>query len=304
MCSRSGWTIEATAERFQVDAKTVRKWRDRFLAEGDAGLLDRSSRPHRSPKRTNAKRPRQVLYLRRKHRWGADHIAHETGLAASTVQSDPARRRLRPARSRRPRHRHRAGASLPARTPRRVDPRRRQEDRRHPQRWRLAAPRPRRRRYTRHNGPATATSTPRSMTAPGSSTPRSTTTNKPSPPPGSGTAPPPGSRPRHHLRTSPHRQRLLLQVRTLAPRLQRDRHHRQEDPATPPANQRQDRTLPPHPARGMGLHPPLDLRPTTHAALRPIHPLLQSPPPPRRARLVNPNRDPEHLTDNVPGDHS
>src|SRR5947209_5891453 len=25
------WTIEATAERFQVDAKTVRKWRDRFL---------------------------------------------------------------------------------------------------------------------------------------------------------------------------------------------------------------------------------------------------------------------------------
>ena len=31
------WTIEATAERFQVDAKTVRKWRDRRLAEGDAG---------------------------------------------------------------------------------------------------------------------------------------------------------------------------------------------------------------------------------------------------------------------------
>jgi transposase-like protein len=26
-----GWTIEATAERFQVDAKTVRKWRDRFV---------------------------------------------------------------------------------------------------------------------------------------------------------------------------------------------------------------------------------------------------------------------------------
>ena len=23
-----GWAIEATAERFQVDAKTVRKWRD------------------------------------------------------------------------------------------------------------------------------------------------------------------------------------------------------------------------------------------------------------------------------------
>jgi transposase-like protein len=41
-----GWTIEANAERFQVDAKTVRQWRDRYLAEGDAGLsigrVDRS----------------------------------------------------------------------------------------------------------------------------------------------------------------------------------------------------------------------------------------------------------------------
>ena len=81
------WTIEATAERFQVDAKTVRKWRDRFLAEGQAGLFDRSSRPHRSPRRTKAKVTNKVLQLRRKHRWGADHIAHETGVAASTVQS-------------------------------------------------------------------------------------------------------------------------------------------------------------------------------------------------------------------------
>ena len=81
-----GWTIEATAERFQIDAKTVRKWRDRFVAQGDAGLFDRSSRPHRSPRRTKAKVRDKVLDLRRKHRWGADHIAHETGLAASTVQ--------------------------------------------------------------------------------------------------------------------------------------------------------------------------------------------------------------------------
>ena len=81
------WTIEATADRFQVDAKTVRKWRDRFLAEGEAGLVDRSSRPHCSPKRTNAKLTSKVLELRRCHRWGADHISHETGLASSTVQS-------------------------------------------------------------------------------------------------------------------------------------------------------------------------------------------------------------------------
>ncbi len=84
---KKGWTIEATADRFQVDAKTVRKWRDRFLAEGPAGLWDRSSRPHRSPNRTPRSCRRRVIQLRKKRRWGADHIAHETGLAASTVQS-------------------------------------------------------------------------------------------------------------------------------------------------------------------------------------------------------------------------
>ena len=81
------WTVEATADRFQVDAKTVRKWRDRYLAEGDAGLRDRSSRPHRSPNRTPRQLRRKVCRIRRKHRWGADHIAHEIGLAVSTVQN-------------------------------------------------------------------------------------------------------------------------------------------------------------------------------------------------------------------------
>jgi hypothetical protein len=83
---KQGWTIEATAERFQVDAKTVRKWRDRFLAEGETGLLDRSSRPRRSPNRTPRSVRRQVIAMRKKRRWGADHIAFELGLAASTVQ--------------------------------------------------------------------------------------------------------------------------------------------------------------------------------------------------------------------------
>lgn len=48
-----GWTLTVRAERFQVDAKTVRKWRDQFLTEGVAGLEDRSSRQHQSPNRTS-----------------------------------------------------------------------------------------------------------------------------------------------------------------------------------------------------------------------------------------------------------
>ncbi len=82
-----GWTVEATAERFQVDAKTVRKWRDRWLVAGDDGLRDRSSRPHRSPNRTRRQLRRKVCRIRKKRRWGADHIAFEVDLAASTVQN-------------------------------------------------------------------------------------------------------------------------------------------------------------------------------------------------------------------------
>jgi transposase InsO family protein len=81
-----GWTVEATAERFQVDAKTVRKWRDRYLREGVEGLRDRSSRPRSSPSRTRRSCQRRVVSLRRRRRWGAARIAAEVGIAASTAQ--------------------------------------------------------------------------------------------------------------------------------------------------------------------------------------------------------------------------
>ncbi len=44
-----GWTIEAAADKFQVDAKTVRSGATGTSTEGEAGLFDRSSRPHSSP---------------------------------------------------------------------------------------------------------------------------------------------------------------------------------------------------------------------------------------------------------------
>lgn len=51
---RSGWPVAEVAAAAGVTAKTVRKWRERFAAEGEAGLRDRSSRPHRSPQRLAA----------------------------------------------------------------------------------------------------------------------------------------------------------------------------------------------------------------------------------------------------------
>ena len=82
-----GWTIEATADKFQVDAKTVTKWRDRYLAEGYDGLFDRTSRPKSSPNATPPECRRRIIDLRTQRRWGAAHIGHEVGRAGSTVQN-------------------------------------------------------------------------------------------------------------------------------------------------------------------------------------------------------------------------
>ena len=42
-----GQTPKAAREAVGVCPRTGRKWRDRFEQEGQAGLQDRSSRPHR-----------------------------------------------------------------------------------------------------------------------------------------------------------------------------------------------------------------------------------------------------------------
>jgi hypothetical protein len=46
------WPLARAAERFQVAWPTVKRWADRYRAEGAASMLDRSSRPHRSPRAT------------------------------------------------------------------------------------------------------------------------------------------------------------------------------------------------------------------------------------------------------------
>ena len=70
-----------------MDAKTVRKWRDRYLKEGERGPLRPATHGRRAVHgRRECGVPARLLELRRRHRWGAAHLAHETGLAASTVQ--------------------------------------------------------------------------------------------------------------------------------------------------------------------------------------------------------------------------
>ena len=79
-----GMTLKAAAAAFNVTAKTAAKWVSRYRARGPAGLLDRSSCPRRSPRRTPASLSAQVVSLRRQNHPGYQ-IARATGLSPATV---------------------------------------------------------------------------------------------------------------------------------------------------------------------------------------------------------------------------
>ena len=81
---QGGQTPEAAARAAGVCPRTVRKWVARFKAEGQAGLADRSSRPHRLYRPTPDAICEQVAELRRQ-RWTGKRIALHLGLSAATV---------------------------------------------------------------------------------------------------------------------------------------------------------------------------------------------------------------------------
>jgi transposase InsO family protein len=79
-----GRSIGAVAAALGLTAKTVRKWRDRFAAEGLPGLRDRSARPLCSPRRLPPETTAEIEALRRQRQSGPA-IARQLGLAGSTV---------------------------------------------------------------------------------------------------------------------------------------------------------------------------------------------------------------------------
>lgn len=62
--------ISHVAAQAGVARQTVGRWYARWLVEGEAGLEDRSSRPHRSPQQTPAEVEARVCALRREHKVG------------------------------------------------------------------------------------------------------------------------------------------------------------------------------------------------------------------------------------------
>ena len=82
---RQGWKQAHIAEAMGVSRKCVHTWITRYELLGEAGLQDRSSRPHTLPTRTPRVRETQILHWRRRHRCGPDEIGAKLGVSARTV---------------------------------------------------------------------------------------------------------------------------------------------------------------------------------------------------------------------------
>ena len=82
-----GLSLRAAAAAFSVSPATAHRWWHRWL-DGDrepSALLDRSSRPHRSPRLLAPELQKRICDCRRKTGWGPRLVAGATGFAHSTV---------------------------------------------------------------------------------------------------------------------------------------------------------------------------------------------------------------------------
>src|SRR4051794_29388327 len=73
------------AKQLGVSRQTVYKWVRRWRAEGQAGLGDRSSRPHHMPRQTPPQTAAQIVAARIEHHAGPVRLAAIVGVAASTI---------------------------------------------------------------------------------------------------------------------------------------------------------------------------------------------------------------------------
>jgi len=79
-----GWTLTSAAEAAGVSVRCARKWVGRYRCDGERGLFDRSSAPHRVANRTPEDRIAVVVALRRL-RMTAAEIAETLSMPLSTV---------------------------------------------------------------------------------------------------------------------------------------------------------------------------------------------------------------------------
>lgn len=66
----AGMTVSAACIAFRVSRRWYYRWLPRWQAQGRTGLIDRSSRPHRSPQRLSVAQEAAIVELRTKDRAG------------------------------------------------------------------------------------------------------------------------------------------------------------------------------------------------------------------------------------------
>ncbi|MFJ3080668.1 leucine zipper domain-containing protein, partial [Streptomyces halstedii] len=91
---RSGRPVAHVAAEMGISRPTAHKWLRRWHCEGESGLIDRSSRPHRTPHRTTAATEARICRLRQDRKLGPARIGPILGLPTSTVHRVLTRHRL------------------------------------------------------------------------------------------------------------------------------------------------------------------------------------------------------------------
>jgi transposase InsO family protein len=89
-----GWPVAHAAKAMGISRQCAYRWVRRWRAEGQAGLADRSSRPHHSPTRTPPGVEQAILADRVEHRRGPAWIAARHPVCARTVSRVLARHRI------------------------------------------------------------------------------------------------------------------------------------------------------------------------------------------------------------------
>lgn len=91
---QQGWPVAQAAEAAGVSRQTVYRWLRRWREEGESGLLDRSSRPHRCPTRLSSVIEAVIVADRVTEKEGPHLMAARLGLARSTIYAVLRRRGL------------------------------------------------------------------------------------------------------------------------------------------------------------------------------------------------------------------
>jgi transposase InsO family protein len=81
----AGMTVSAACLAFGISRRCYYRWLPRWQTGRQGGLVERSSRPHRSPQRISLLEEAHIGALRRGTGWGADRLGAFLGLPVSTV---------------------------------------------------------------------------------------------------------------------------------------------------------------------------------------------------------------------------